>query len=99
MTTYEILEEYVHAQRAAIDQGNPIVVEIRDIATFERLTVKATVFPPNSGGEDADTLVLRDLAENVAADDWKITVLEEVDPETANITPQSDYRKSAPDKG
>jgi len=86
MTTYEILEEYVHAQRAAIDQGSSVVVEVRDVNTFERLTVKARIFPPNSGEEGTDTLVLRDLA-----------VLEEVDPETADITPQSDYRKSAPD--
>ena len=101
MTTYEILEEYVHAQRAAIDQGNPVIVEIRDIDTFERLTVRAKIIPPGADGDgdDVDRLVLRDLAENVAADDWKITVLEEVDPETANITPQSDYRKSAPDGG
>ena len=97
MTTYEILEEYVHSQRAAIDQGNPVVVEIRDIDTFERLTVRARIFPPNSGEEGTDTLVLRDLAENVSANDWGISILEEVDPETADITPQSDYRKSAPD--
>lgn len=97
MTTYEILEEYVHSQRTVIDQGNPVVVEIRDIDTFERLTVRARIFPPNSGEEGTDTLVLRDLAENVSANDWGISILEEVDPETADITPQSDYRKSAPD--
>ena len=97
MTTYEILEEYVHAQRAAIDQGSSVVVEVRDVNTFERLTVKARIFPPNSGEEGTDTLVLRDLAENISAKDWGISILEEVDPETADITPQSDYRKSAPD--
>lgn len=97
MTTYEILEEYVHSQRAAIDQGNSVVVEVRDIETFERLTVKARIFPPKSGEEGADTLVLRDLAENIAANDWSISILEEVDSETADIRPQSDYRKSAPD--
>lgn len=97
MTTYEILEEYVHSQRAAIDQGNSVVVEVRDIDTFERLTVKARIFPPQSGEKGADTLVLRDLAENIAANDWSISIVEEVDSETADIRPQSDYRKSAPD--
>jgi hypothetical protein len=97
MTTFEILEEYVHSQRAAIDQGIPIVVEVRDTDTFERFTVKARLLPPGAGEEDADQLVLRDLAENVAADDWKIVVLEEVDPDSTDISPQSDYRKSAPD--
>lgn len=97
MTTYEILEEYVHSQRAAIDQGKSVVVEVRDIDTFERLTVKARIFPPQSSEEGADTLVLRDLAENIAANDWSISIVEEVDSETADIRPQSDYRKSAPD--
>ena len=99
MTTYEILEEYVHSQRAAIDQGSPVIVEVRDTDTFERLTVKARLLPPGAAEENADQLVLRDLAENVAADDWKIVILEEVDPDTADISPQSDYRKSVPDGG
>ena len=51
----------------------------------------------NSGKTTVIEKVLRDLAENVAADDWSISILEEVDPETADIRPQSDYRKSAPD--
>jgi hypothetical protein len=97
MATYEILEEYVLSQQAAIDQGNSVVVEVRDVDTFERLTVRARIFTPNSDEEGKDTLVLRDLAENVAANDWSISIIEEVDSETANITPQSDYRKSAPD--
>lgn len=97
MTTYEILEEYVHAQRANIDQGNPIIVEVRDTDTFERLTVKAQLFPPGQDGEGAANLVLRDLAENVSEDNWKIKILEEIDPESVDISPQSDFRKNAPD--
>ncbi len=95
MAVYEILEEYVHGQRADIDQGNPVTVEVRDRDTFERLVVKAKIAPPGADLEGGEQLVLRDLAENVSADDWKIVVLEELDPESVEIKPVSDFRKNA----
>lgn len=94
MAVYEILEEYVAAKKADIAAGRPVIVEVRDTDTFERLVVKALVAPPGGALDGADALVLRDLAENVAAAGWQIKVLEEVDPESADIRPQSDYRKS-----
>lgn len=97
MPTYEVLEEYVHSQRAAIDAGQPVVIEVRDQDTFERLTVRAVVTPPGAAGAGTDSLILRDLAENISANDWTIRVLEEVDPESVDIRPQSDFRRSAPD--
>lgn len=97
MAVYEILEEYVHAQRGKIDEGEAVTVEIRDRDTFERLVVSAVIGPPGTELEGGSTLVLRDLAENVAADDWSIKVLEELDPASVDIHPESDYRKSAPD--
>lgn len=95
MTVYEVLEEYVHGQRGEIDQGNPITVEVRDRDTFERLVVKAQIAPPGSDLEGGEQLVLRDLAENVSADDWSIVVLEELDPEAVEIKPVSDFRRDA----
>lgn len=95
MAGYEILEEYVHGQRADIDQGKAVTVEVRDRDTFERLVVRAKIAPPGTGLEGGEQLVLRDLAENVAADDWKIVVLEELDPESVEIKPVSDFRKDA----
>lgn len=95
MAGYEILEEYVHGQRADIDQGKPVTVEVRDRDTFERLVVKAKIAPPDADLEGGEQLILRDLAENVSADDWKIVVLEELDPESVDIKPVSDFRKGA----
>ena len=95
MAVYEILEEYVHAKKNEIDQGKPVIVEIRDTDTFERLIVKAEIGPPGRSIEGGDQLMLRDLAENVAADDWSIKVLEELDPEAVDILPESDFRKNA----
>ncbi len=96
MTQYEILEEYVHVQRQDIDEGNPVTVEVRDLDTFERLIVKARLGPPEAPIENADQLILKNLAENVVTDQWTIEVLEELDDNT-EILPQSDFRKNAPD--
>lgn len=92
MPEYEILEEYVEAARTDIDQGNPVVVEVRDNDTFERLVVRAVLSPPGKGGS-GEPLVLRNLAENVSASDWTIEIVEELDPFAVEIRPVSDYRK------
>jgi hypothetical protein len=97
MTVYEVLEEYVHAQKAAIDQGEAVVIEVRDTDTFERLVVRAEVGPPERPLEEANPLILRDLAENISADDWTIKVIEELDPESVDIKPESNFRKHVPD--
>lgn len=93
MPEYEVLEEYVHAARSDIDQGNPVVVEVRDNDTFERLVVRALIVPPGQDAAGADRLLLRNLAENVSADDWAIRIVERLDPESVDIRPVSDYRK------
>ncbi|MEZ5098665.1 MAG: hypothetical protein R3C15_02430 [Thermoleophilia bacterium] len=92
MAEYEILEEYVEALRPEIDAGNAVTVEVRDNDTFERLVVRALLQP---GGADAqgDRLVLRNLAENVSADDWTIRILETLDPESVEIRPVSAFRR------
>lgn len=97
MARYEILEEYVEAQRGDIEAGQPVVVEVRDTDTFERLVVKALIGPPTRPVSGGAQLVLMNLAENVSADTWTIQVLEELDAETVPIRPQSAFRKSAPD--
>jgi len=97
MTTYEILEEYVESQRQAVEQGQPVVVEIQDIETFERLVVKARIGTPDAPVANGDRLVLKNLAENVVSDKWTIEVIEELDAETVAVVPQSAFRKSARD--
>lgn len=95
MTAYEILEEYVHAKKSDIDSGNPVIVEVRDTNTFERRVVKARITPPGKELDGGDDLVLRNLAENVSAEGWKIQVIEELDPEDGDIKPESAFRKDA----
>lgn len=97
MSVYEVLEEYVHSKMNEINTGSEVIVEVRDTDTFERLTVKAVIAQPGRNLEDADELVLRNLAENIAAEGWQIKIIEELDPEDVDITPESDFRRSAPD--
>ena len=97
MTCYEILEEYIESPRQEIDRGNPVVVEVRDVNTFERLVVKALIGSPAQPLDGGDGLVLKNLAENVVSDQWTIKVLEELDTESVSIQPQSAFRKQAPD--
>jgi hypothetical protein len=97
MTRYDVLEEYIESQRQDIEQGRPVVVEIRDADTFERLIVKAQVGLPEQPIAGGDQLILKNLAENVVSSAWSIQVLEELDPEAVTIRPQSAFRKSAPD--
>lgn len=97
MARYEILEEYVSSNRAAIDSGQIVTVEVRNMDTFERLIVKAKIFAPENRGEAADQLILHNLAENVEADDWGIEVVEELDPDNIQSVAKSDYRRNAPD--
>ena len=59
MTVFEILDEYVHAKKNDIDLGNPVIVEVRDTDTFERLIVKAHIVPPGGELEGGHELVLR----------------------------------------
>lgn len=97
MATFEVLEEYIESQRQDIEQGGSVILEIRDVDTFERLVVKAEVGPPERPIADGDRLILKNLAENTVSDAWTIRVLEELDPEAVAISPKSAYRKSAPD--
>lgn len=95
MTVYEVLEEYIYSKKHDIDDGKVIVVEVRDTDTFERLVVKARVYPPGSGNEGGDKLVLRNLAENVAEEGWAIEIVEELDGDSVESRPESAFRKGA----
>jgi hypothetical protein len=94
---FEVLEEYILSQQSEIDHGQPVVLEVRNTETFERLVVRAVVAPPGRVLEGGAPLALMNLAENVSSDQWSIRVVEELDPESVAIRPVSDFRKSAPD--
>lgn len=95
MGTYEILDEYVLAQRAAIDRNEPVIVELRNTDSFERLVARALIAPPGRQLADSEGLVLRNMAENVGDQGWSIRVLEELDAENVQSVAVSVFRKDA----
>ena len=74
--------------RKEVRKGEPFVVEVRDLDTFERLVVRAIVAEPGAELEDSDELFVLDWIENRQEEPWSIRVLEELDEEEA--TPRAD---------
>ena len=90
---YEAYIGYLDEQREAMAAGEPIVVEVRDRDTFERLIVRAIV---NENAEElpgCDTLHVVDWIENSTPQTWGIKVLEELDPDSQNAV-RSDIGES-----
>ena len=67
--------------RPEIAAGEPFVIELRDLDTFERLVVRAIVVPPGQSLDGGEELWVLDWIENRMEDPWSIKVLEELDEE------------------
>lgn len=83
---YEAYIGYLDEQREAMAAGDPIVIEVRDRETFERLIVRALVAEDAEALPGADTLHVVDWIENATPQAWAIRVLEELDPDAARAT-------------
>lgn len=75
------LSDETKETRKEVREGEPFVVEVRDLDTFERLVVRAVVAEPGTELEDGDKLFVLDWIENRQEDPWSIRVLEELDEE------------------
>jgi len=64
--------------RREVLEGEPFVIELRDLDTFERLVVRALVAQPPAAVEDGQELWVLDWVENRQAVPWSIRVLEEI---------------------
>ncbi len=80
---YEAYIGYLCAEdqttRQEIVDGEPFVVEVRNMDTFERLIVRALVAEPPGSVEDGDELWVLDWTEKRREEAWSIKVLEELD--------------------
>lgn len=63
--------------------GEPVILEVRDLDTFERLVVKAIVAEPPNVLDDGDELWVLDWIEAKLEKPWSIRVLEELDEDAA----------------
>ena len=67
--------------RREVAAGEPFVIELRDLDTFERLIVRAIVAAPGEALEGGDELWVLDWIENRIEEPWSVKVLEELDEE------------------
>lgn len=77
------LSDDAQETRKEITGGEPFVVEVRDLDTFERLVVKAIVAEPPNTVEGGEELWVLDWVESRLEKPWSIKVLEELDEDAA----------------
>jgi hypothetical protein len=80
---YEAYIGYVADKNEQIGNGESIVIEVRDLDTFERLVVRAKVGMPGQPVEGGDELWILDWVEKRQEEPWSIVVEEELDEDAA----------------
>jgi hypothetical protein len=94
---FECYIGYLHddAQQTKPDirAGLPVVLEVRDMDTFERLVVRALIAEPTMPLADADELWVLDYVESRQAAPWSIRILEELD-DAAAASARSDVNEA-----
>jgi hypothetical protein len=76
---YEAYIGYMADKEEDIVNGKSVVVEVRDMDTFERLVVRAKVGKPEKPLTDGDELWILDWVEKREEQPWTIIVEEELD--------------------
>lgn len=80
---YEVYIGYLKDEsqetKPEIVNGEPLILEVRDLDTFERLVVKALVAEPPGTVEDGAELWVLDWIESKLDTPWSIRVLEELE--------------------
>ncbi|HJP39636.1 MAG TPA: hypothetical protein QF499_11000 [Gammaproteobacteria bacterium] len=86
------LKDEDHETKPEIVSGEPLVLEVRDLDTFERLVVRAIVAESPNALDDGDELWVLDWIESKLEKPWSIQVLEELDEDAAE-TARSDVNE------
>ena len=87
---YEVYIGYLDGKDEEIDAHREIVVEVRDLETFERKVVRAVLARPGQELPDSDILWVTDWVESSSKEEWKIKVVEELDEDTDVARERSD---------
>lgn len=80
---FEAYIGYVAERDAEAESGESVVLEVRDLETFERLVVRAVIAKPGTTLDGGDELWIVDWVEARQPEPWSIKVLEELDEEDA----------------
>ncbi len=76
---YEIYEAYLDGHEAEVDQGREFAMEVRELATFERLVVRARISKDPAALPGAAKLWVRSYNDEDVLGPWAIQILEELD--------------------
>lgn len=79
------LTDAAQKTRPEVAAGEPFVIEIRDLDTFERLVVRAVVAEPPGQVDGGDALWVLDWVEAKQPVPWSIRVLEELDEDAVEV--------------
>ncbi len=81
---YEVYRLYIDDQMEEIERGEPVVLEVRDLAIFSRMVVKAKVAKEKGALDRCDTLWLRDMKDVEEPEPWYIQIVEELPDDAFN---------------
>lgn len=87
---YEVYIGYLDGKDEAIDENRELVIEVRDLETFERKVVRARLARPSQELPDSDILWVTDWVESSSKEAWKIKIIEELDEDTDVARERSD---------
>lgn len=74
---YEITRRFLDKYKREISAGEPVSIQMRDVATFEAVTARALLSEEDMEG--ADTLWIKDLQENRLPKPWYVKVVQVLD--------------------
>lgn len=76
---FEAYIGYISEKEAEAESGEPVVLEVRDMDTYERKVVRAVIAKPGTELADSDVLWILDWVEARQEDPWRIRVVEELE--------------------
>lgn len=77
----ETHHSFLDYNKDCIDRGEPFVLQVMDLDTFEQKVVRAVVAPPGELGGEWKELWIKDSSDEVKPETWRIRVVEELDEE------------------
>lgn len=84
---FEVFHTFLESNADKISNGENILLEVTDLDTVSKLTVKAIV-KVRTEDEDSEAwkdLWIRDEHDKILPDRWKVKILEELDPDEVEV--------------
>jgi len=75
--TLETYIRYLEEQKADVEAGKPVIIQVIDRDIFEAKTVKAIIAKSSKALPDGEDLWIKDDKEELAPVPWRIKIIEE----------------------